>query len=593
MTCLRTLLLAASLLASFVTQADTRPNILLILADDMGFSDPGAYGGEISTPNIDTLAAEGMQFTNFNVSATCSPTRGMLLTGVTNHKVGMGNMREIMADNQKGQPGYETWLNDQVVTLPTLLRDHGYRTYMAGKWHLGDRPQSLPGARGFEQSVTLLESGADNWEAKHYLPGGSATYLENDQPISLPDDFYSSTFFTDKLIGYLDADRERDEPFFAYLSFQAVHAPHHAPEAFIERYAGKYDQGWDEIRRQRYERMTAMGVVPRAIDSVVSSDWGTFYDAETIDWDSLDDEERRYRARQMEVYAGMAEAMDHNIGRVFAYLREQGQLDNTLVIFLSDNGGESTELVNVAPMFYRWRYNLEREQLGAPGSYSEYGPGWAYASNTPFFSYKGSPFNGGMRVPLLVRQPGQIAAGAQTNAFGYVTDITPTLLELAGIEQPDGRYQEREVHRIMGKSLLPLLHGETERIHGPEDITVYELAGGIAVWQGDYKLVVASEAINNRQGLLLFNLADDPFERNNLAASNPELTATMYQYYRDYVAANNLVEVPADYDAWQQLRSNGREQLIARHRMSLLFAGILVLSLAGALIFWLINRLRS
>ncbi|MCL5042602.1 MAG: arylsulfatase [Gammaproteobacteria bacterium] len=587
------LLLLTGLLASFTLQADDRPNILLILADDLGFSDTGAYGGEINTPNIDMLAAEGMQFTHFNVAATCAPTRGMLLTGVTNHKVGMGNMKEIMADNQKGQPGYETYLNDQVVTLPTLLRDHGYRTYMAGKWHLGDRPQSLPGARGFEQSVTLLESGGDSWEAKHYLPGGSATYLENDQPISLPDDFYSSFFFADKLIDYLQADQHREEPFFAYLSFQAVHAPHHAPEEYIQRYAGTYDQGWDEIRRQRYERMTTMGVVPRAVDSVVTSDWGTFYDAKTIDWNSLSDQEQAYRARQMEVYAGMAEAMDDSIGRVFDYLREQGQLDNTLIIFLSDNGGESTELVNIAPLFYRWRYNLERDQLGAPGSYSEYGPGWAYASNTPFFSYKGSPFNGGMRVPFLIRHPGLIPAGTRSNAFGYVTDITPTLLELAGIEQPDGSYQERQVHRIMGKSLLPLWRGEAERIHGPDDVTVYELAGGIAVWQGDYKLVVASDAINDRQGKLLFNLAEDPFERNDLAASKPELTAAMYQHYRDYVETNNLIEVPADYDAWQQLRMNGREQFIARHRMPLLLSSLLILFLSGGLILYIIKCLRS
>ena len=242
--------------------ADTRPNILLIVADDMGFSDPGAYGGEISTPHIDALAAEGLQFSNFNVAATCSPTRAMLMTGVTSHKVGMGNMKEIMADNQKGQPGYETWLNDQAVTLPTLLQDAGYRTYMAGKWHLGSRPESLPNARGFDRSVALLESGADNWEAKHYLPAGSATWVEDGQPVSLPDDFYSSSYYADKLIEYLSSEPDSEQPFFAYLAFQAVHAPHHAPDAYVEKYADTYHAGWDVIRQQRYERMTAMGFAP-------------------------------------------------------------------------------------------------------------------------------------------------------------------------------------------------------------------------------------------------------------------------------------------------------------------------------------------
>lgn len=249
-------------LLPLAVQAAPRPNILLIVADDMGFSDPGAYGGEISTPNIDALAAEGLQFTNFHVAATCSPTRAMLMTGVTSHKVGMGNMKEIMADNQKGQPGYETWLNDQAVTLPTLLRDAGYRTYMAGKWHLGSRPESLPGARGFQRSVALLESGADNWEAKHYLPAGTATWVEDDQPIRLPDDFYSSFFYADKLIEYLSSEPDSEQPFFAYLAFQAVHAPHHAPAEYVERYADTYVEGWDVIRQRRYDRMTAMGVVP-------------------------------------------------------------------------------------------------------------------------------------------------------------------------------------------------------------------------------------------------------------------------------------------------------------------------------------------
>lgn len=587
------LALVLAVFASIVpwsSQAQSRPNILLIVADDMGFSDLGVYGGEISTPNIDALAAEGMQFSNFHVAATCSPTRAMLMTGVTSHKVGMGNMKEIMADNQKGQPGYETWLNDQAVTLPTLLRDAGYRTYMAGKWHLGARPESLPSAQGFERSVALLESGADNWEAKHYLPAGTASWVEDGQPISLPDDFYSSFYYADKLIEYLRSEPDSERPFFAYLAFQAVHAPHHAPEAYVEKYAEAYQEGWDVIRQRRYERLTDMGVLPRTAESVVSSDWGTFYATQTIAWGSLSEEERAYRARQMAVYAGMAEAMDDSVGRVIEHLKATGEYDNTLIIFMSDNGAESTVLTEIAPLFYRLRYDQDHGDLGRPGSWSEYGPGWAYAANTPFYSYKGSPFSGGLRVPMILRYPGVVEAGTRTAAFGYVTDITPTLLELADTPAPDGDYKGREVHRIMGTSMLPLLRGDSDRIHAPDEVVVYELAGGIAVWQGDYKLVVSNAAaIAARSGMLLFNLKDDPLERNDLSSQQPERVATLMTAYHDFVAEHGLIEVPDDYNAWEQLNRNAREQLLARHGLTLLIAAAALILLVG---WWFMARRR-
>ncbi|OWL90380.1 arylsulfatase [Halopseudomonas aestusnigri] len=573
--------------------ADSRPNILLIVADDLGFSDLGAYGGEIHTPNIDQLAASGVQFTNFHVAATCSPTRSMLMTGVTNHLVGMGNMKEIMADNQKGQPGYETWLNDSVVTLPTLLQDAGYNTYMAGKWHLGDRPQSQPVARGFTRSFALMESGADNWEAKHYLPGGSATWIEDGKPVNLPEGFYSSFTYADKLIDYIDSGRTDGKPFFGYLAFQAVHAPHQVPEDYIQRYADIYDQGWDAIRQQRYQRQLASGLLPDTGENAVTDDWGTFYARRHIDWASLSDEEKAYRARQMAVFAGMAEAMDTSVGKVLSYLKDTGQYDNTLILFMSDNGGESTVLREVAPLFYRLRYDTDIDALGAPGSYSEYGPGWAYASNTPFYSYKGSPFSGGMRVPLIVSQPGRVAAGTRTNSFGYVTDITPTLLDIAGVTPPGDSYRGRPVHPIMGESMRALLEGRQEQVHDASRTTVYELAGGIAVWRGNYKLVTSStNAIPARIGPQLFDTANDPLERHNLAQQHPEIVSELYQAYRDYVERYRVIEVPPDYRAWEQVTRNGREQFIAKNRVALALAGLVLLLLVAMAARWLLKRRR-
>ncbi|GMQ54098.1 arylsulfatase AtsA [Halopseudomonas aestusnigri] len=565
----------------------------MIVADDLGFSDLGAYGGEIHTPNIDQLAASGVQFTNFHVAATCSPTRSMLMTGVTNHLVGMGNMKEIMADNQKGQPGYETWLNDSVVTLPTLLQDAGYNTYMAGKWHLGDRPQSQPVARGFTRSFALMESGADNWEAKHYLPGGSATWIEDGKPVDLPEGFYSSFTYADKLIDYIDSGRTDGKPFFGYLAFQAVHAPHQVPEDYIQRYADIYDQGWDAIRQQRYQRQLASGLLPDTGENAVTDDWGTFYARRHIDWASLSDEEKAYRARQMAVFAGMAEAMDTSVGKVLSYLKDTGQYDNTLILFMSDNGGESTVLREVAPLFYRLRYDTDIDALGAPGSYSEYGPGWAYASNTPFYSYKGSPFSGGMRVPLIVSQPGRVAAGTRTNSFGYVTDITPTLLDIAGVTPPGERYRGRPVHPIMGESMRALLEGRQEQVHDASRTTVYELAGGIAVWRGNYKLVTSStNAIPARIGPQLFDTANDPLERHNLAQQHPEIVSELYQAYRDYVERYRVIEVPPDYRAWEQVTRNGREQFIAKNRVALALAGLVLLLLVASIVKWQVKRRR-
>ncbi len=574
--------------------AADRPNILLIVADDLGFSDLGAYGGEIRTPNIDQLAAEGLQFTNFHVAATCSPTRSMLLTGVDNHLVGMGNMKEIMADNQKGQPGYEGWLNDSVVTLPSLLQDAGYSTYMAGKWHLGARAQSQPVARGFDRSFALMESGADNWEAKHYLPGGSATWLEDGAPVTLPEGFYSSFTYADKLISYIDSGRAQGKPFFGYLAFQAVHAPHQVPEEYIRGYEALYEAGWDQIRTDRYQRQLASGLLPDSGENPVTDDWGTFYQRTHIDWDSLGDDEKAYRTRQMAVFAGMAEAMDQSVGKVIRYLKDSGQYDNTLILFMSDNGGESTVLREVAPLFYRLRYNTEVEALGAPGSYSEYGPGWAYASNTPFYSYKGSPFSGGMRVPLIVSQPGHIAPGTRTNSFGYVTDITPTLLDIACVTQPDGEYRGQTVHPIMGTSMRGLLEGRAERVHAPDHPTVYELAGGIAVWLGDYKLISSStSAIPARTGPQLFNVKQDPLERHNLAEQQPEKVAQLMQIYREYVERNQVIEVPADYRAWEQVKKNGREQFIANHRLSLVLFALAVITLVVGGGWLLVRRRRE
>ena len=350
----------------------------------------------------------------------------MLLTGVDNHLVGMGNMVEIMADNQFDQPGYEGFMGYSVVTLPTLLRDAGYHTYMAGKWHLGKTKKSIPAARGFERSISLMESGADNFEKKSYLPMYEFVHFYEDfEEVDLPDDFFSTDYYTDRLTEYIGKDHGDGKPFFAYLSLQAQHYPLQAPQEYIDKYDGVYDVGWDEIRARRYARQVELGVMPAGLTLPPI--------AAAPPWDSLSDEDRRMYAKRMAVYAGMLENVDANMGRLMAYLEEIGEADNTVIVFMSDNGADNNEQDKIFPEWYAANFDLSYERMGLKGSYVNYGPGWAGASGAPLTLFKGAASEGGLRVPLIISGPAGIQSGVTTDAFAFVTDITPTLLELAGV----------------------------------------------------------------------------------------------------------------------------------------------------------------
>ncbi len=529
-------------------ESGKRPNFVIFLIDDMGFADLGSYGSEISTPNIDRLASEGVRFSNFHTAATCSPARSMLLTGVDNHFTGMGNMIEIMADNQFDQPGYEGHMSNQVVTVATLLKDAGYHTYMAGKWHLGKTKESLPAARGFERSIALMESGADNWEKKTYLPlYDFVHFYEGFEETDLPEDFFSTDYYIDRIKEYIEADRGDGKPFFAYVSFQAQHYPLQAPQKYIDKYVRVYDVGWEEIGARRYARQVELGLMPAELTLP------PFAGARA--WDSLSDEERRVRAKQMAVYAGMLDNVDANVGRLRAYLEEIGEADNTVFLFLSDNGADNNEQDKNFPEYYVKNFDMSYERMGLKGSYVNYGPGWAGASSVPFNLFKGSASEGGLRLPLIVSGPAGIQRGVTTDAFAYVTDITPTLLELAGVSVPTGSYGDREVHSINGKSMVSFLRGKTDRVHGPNDAVAYELAGSAAVFRGDYKLMRNNPPFGDKQWRL-YRIDEDPVEANNLAQAEPNLLAEMTAAYGRYAREFNLIEVPDDYHLIEQLQKN-------------------------------------
>ena len=309
------------------------PNILLIIGDDMGFSDLGVYGSEVATPNIDALASDGLRFTNFHVGATCSPTRSLLLTGVDHHRSGLGNMHEFLTEAQKGQPGYEGYLNKDVVTIIQLIRDAGYSTYMTGKWHLGADEGYRPHDRGFDQTYSLLQGAGDNYGSTSAGEGegGDLTFTSNGLIVKRPDGIHSNELYADKLIGFLDPEQNADKPFFAYLSLQTAHWPHQAPWEFIDKYRDVYSAGWDVIREQRIEKLKSLGIL--SADHAVSPRFPG-----VPPWDALPAEAKVAQANRMAAYGGMIDHMDVHIGRVIDHLKETGQYDNTIIIYMTDNG---------------------------------------------------------------------------------------------------------------------------------------------------------------------------------------------------------------------------------------------------------------
>lgn len=570
--------IAFGLYIAVAAQAQQRPNIVLILADDLGYSDTAPFGSEINTPTISALAEQGLRFSNYHTAASCAPTRAMLLTGVDSHRAGVPNIPEMIPDSQRQRPGYQGVLGDNVVTVATLLQDAGYHTFISGKWHLGQTPDKLPNVRGFERTVVMADSGADNWEQKPYVPiYERANWFADGERFDLPGDFYSSEFLVDKLIGFIDDQAASERPYFAYLSFQAVHIPVQAPAEYTAKYESMYQDGWQALREQRLASAVEAGLVPANTALV---DMPT-----TASWDELSDEDKRYNAKRMAVYGGMVEAMDFHIGRLVDYLKRTGQYDNTVFIFTSDNGAEASGFHDQTGPRARigasqGGYNVDIETLGEQGSFNTIGPSWASAAASPLSYYKFYAGEGGMRVPLIIAGNGIGQQNSQTDAFSWVTDITPTILDLAGVSAPTKHYGGRKVEPIIGRSLVPLLRGEAEQVYGANDYAAFELAGNAALFQGDYKIVINRGPVGDSRWYL-YNLAQDPGETNDLSAAEPQRLQQMLGLYEQYTMQNSVLPVPQGYDAQRQLVFYGLRQRFADQIIVFLLA-LLVLVPAWA-----------
>ncbi len=512
--------------------ADERPNIVLVVADDLGWTDIGSYGGEIDTPHLDALAQQGVKFTDFHVSVSCSPTRSMLMSGNDNHVAGLGNMGELLAENQVGQPGYEGHLNNRVATLAEVLREGGYHTYLSGKWHLGHKPGSLPFDRGFERSISMLVGGASHWADRlGILPSDDpAAYSRNGKLLdSLPADFYSSRSYADFLMEAIRENRGDGKPFLGYLSFTAVHDPMHVPEPWLSKYRGNYDEGYEVLKATRWQAAKGIGVVPPTAELAKRHQ-------RIRPWDQLSAEERAVEARGMEVYAGMLDAMDYHYGRVVNFLKDIGEYDNTVIIFLSDNGANpwySDDYPGADKTEFRNQFDYSLENIGHPGSNHAYGIGFASGSGGPLDKYKFTVGEGGIRVPLLISGPG-FKSDQQSDAFAYVWDIMPTILETAGVEYP-AEFRGQKIEAMRGRSMVGLLDGTKEAIYGKDEFVGGEMLNGKWMRQGDMKAVSIPEPIGSGEWRL-YNVVTDPGEANDLSKAMPDKLETLKVAWEQYAA---------------------------------------------------------
>jgi arylsulfatase len=469
----------------------------------------------------------------------------MLLSGTDTHLNGLGNMNEMTAPNQRGVDGYEGYLNNRVATLPQLLKDSGYHTYMAGKWHMGKQPDQIPAARGFERDFALLDGAGSYWDMMNFSANTpKSTFTEDGRYLKkLPKNYYATKTYTDKMIGYIEANRADGKPFFAYVAHQAPHDPYHLPRDWRNRHVGEYDKGWDAVRKERLQRQIEMGLVPKETE-LAERMW--FLPDST----TLAPASKAFMGRKMELYAGLVENMDYHVGRLIDYLKKIGEYDNTIFIVFGDNGAEGTDLfqtivgsagtANFLFASIAWS-QTHFNAWGDPQSYVGYGPMWAQVSMTPFSQYKGNLAEGGIRNALIVSGPivKQPKGSINNKSVLHVADIMPTLLEVAGASYPK-TVNGQEPPPLIGKSWVKTLAGEAESPRSEQDHLAWEIFGNRAVRQGDWKLRWQYKPYGTEEWEL-FNLATDLGERHDLAAQHPEKVKALLALWDDYVRANNVV----------------------------------------------------
>ncbi|WP_239498101.1 arylsulfatase [Ralstonia sp. GX3-BWBA] len=515
------------------------PNILVILADDMGFNDIEPFGQSIiKTPTLKALANEGMRFTNFHVHAACAPTRAQMLTGVDNHLAGMGAMGKYHTPEMEKYPGnYIGAMNDRVKTFAEVLKDRGYATFMSGKWHLGGKDEYLPPAKGFEKSFVLLDGGGSHWDGRGLLAlAPKSRFMEDGKHVDRATGEFSSDLYTDKFLSYMKEAQAAGKPFLGYLAFQAVHDPLHAPADYIKKYRGKFADGYDKHRQELFANMKRLGVIPAGTKM---GDPALLFKP----WAELSAEERKEQERLMEIYAGMLDNLDANIGRVVAELKRSGAYDNTVIFFFSDNGPSAAYMGlypgNADGKWIQKEFDTSFDNLGAPKSFAGLGPGWAYASSAPFKLFKMFLTEGGTISPLIVKAPMVKKPGSLNDSFLAVEDIFPTVLELAKAERGSTR-NGVPLEPLKGKSFVHVIDGTAKAARNGNFERGEELFGNKAYRQGKWKISWLPKPYGEERWQL-FDTQEDRGETQDLAAQHPELVAAMVSKYGKWAQENKVV----------------------------------------------------
>ncbi|MEM7571451.1 MAG: arylsulfatase [Bacteroidota bacterium] len=497
------------------------PNFIIILADDLGYSDLSCYGGEIHTPHLDELAASGIQFTNFYNAARCCPTRASLLTGRYPHEVGLGKMVSWEPPDDEALASFspnQGFLNAS-PTIGELLQSYGYSTYLSGKWHVGEHRPNWPVDRGFDRSYALISGAMNYWDInKAKQTNIIRTFVEDSIRINPSETagFYSTTAYTNRAISFLEHHRltTPKKPFFLYLGYQAPHWPLHAPEALIQQYLPLYKEGWTVIRSKRIARQRELGLLSQV---------ATISPADEIvtDWQALDSLQRDTMVRKMATHAAMVHFMDEQIGRLVKQLAENDQLENSLILFLSDNGASAES----GPLGHNFRPDL-KGQIGTVDSYHSLGINWANACNAPFRKYKAWTYEGGAATPAILSWPRQVNTGWRSDQVLHVMDVWPTIQEIVALNDSETGWETVEISGRSFFSVLQVNQPTSDRFIG------WEHYGHGAARRGPWKIVARSPEVPWE----LYNLIEDPTEQNNQAIEKPQLLRELVQAYEAWIS---------------------------------------------------------
>ena len=502
-----------------------RPNIILILVDDMGYSDLGIYGSEIETPNLDKLAREGIRFREFYNNSISAPTRASLITGQYSHCAGIGYFNVNL-----GLPGYQGFLNRESMTFGEVLRESGYNTFISGKWHVGNDSICWPAQRGFDRSYGFIDGASNYYDAGEYASGNQSGYgdavrlVKDNHRTTLEPGRYLTDAITDNALEFID-QRKKESPFFLYLAFNAPHWPLQAPEEVIEKYRGRFAKGWDVLHEERLARQKEMGILPPG-QTVAERD------KDVPLWENLTYEQKQLWQRKMEVYAAMIDRVDQSVGRLIDKLKETGEYDNTLILFLSDNGAEGRYT-----SIFRKRPRVGGP-IGSAGSWEYQEQPWAYLSVTPLRQYKDDLHEGGCCTSFIAWYPSRIPKGQLVQGTGHIIDIAPTLYEIAEASYP-GSYQGHDIQPLPGVSLWPVLEGKAAVVAREEPL-FWERAGNRAVRSGKWKLVSSYPDLRWE----LYDMEKDRGETQDLASQYPAIVDRLSALYFEWAKTHQVV----DYD---------------------------------------------